>query len=54
MSALIQFVISCDDLSSDKGFWFKFHCEKCCNGYMPRFQPIGITDSLLQAARPFF
>ena len=54
MSALIRFIISYDGLSTDKGFRFKFHCEKCCNGYMSRFQPIGITGSLLQAARPFF
>ena len=56
MNALIRFVASYDDLSTDKGFRFKFHCKTCRNGYMSRFQPnaIGIAGSLLQAARPFF
>jgi hypothetical protein len=34
MSSLIQFVANYDDLSTDKGFQFKFHCDKCRNGYM--------------------
>ena len=45
MSNMIQFVANYDDLSTDKGFQFKFHCDKCRNGYLSRFQPnaIGIT-----------
>ena len=56
MSDLIQFVANYDDLSTDKGFQFKFHCDKCRNGYMSRFQPnaIGIAGSLLQAASSLF
>jgi len=56
MSDLIQFVANYDDLSTDKGFQFKFHCDKCRNGYMSRFQPnaIGIAGSLLQAAGSLF
>jgi RNA polymerase subunit RPABC4/transcription elongation factor Spt4 len=56
MSTMIQFVANYDDLSTDKGFQFKFHCDKCRNGYLSRFQPnaIGIAGSLLQAAGSFF
>ena len=56
MSNMIQFVANYDDLSTDKGFQFKFHCDQCRNGYMSRFQPnaIGIAGSLLSAASNFF
>ncbi len=56
MSTLIQFVANHDDLSTDKGFQFKFHCDRCRNGYMSRFQPnaIGIAGGLLQAASSLF
>ena len=56
MSSLIQFVANYDDLSTDKGYQFKFHCDKCRNGYMSRYQPnaIGIAGSLLQAASSLF
>jgi rRNA maturation endonuclease Nob1 len=36
--ALIQFVENYDDLSTDRGFQFKFYCDKCRNGYMSGFQ----------------
>ena len=54
--AMIQFVRNYDDLSTDKGFQFKFHCDKCGNGFMSRFQPsaIGIAGSLLNAAGNLF
>ena len=50
--ALIQFVRNYDDLSTDRGFQFKFHCDKCGNGYMTQFQPstIGVAESLLNVA----
>jgi uncharacterized OB-fold protein len=53
---LIQFVANHDDLSTDKGFQFKFHCDRCRNGYMSRFQPnaMGIANSLLHAASSLF
>ncbi len=56
MSNMIQFVANTDDLSTDKGFQFKFHCDQCRNGYMSRFQPnaMGIAGSLLSAASSFF
>jgi hypothetical protein len=54
--ALIQFVRNYDDLSTDKGYQFKFHCDKCGNGELSRFQPslIGTAGSLLRAAGDIF
>ena len=54
--AMIQFVRNFDDLSTDKGFQFKFHCDKCGNGFMSRFQTsaIGMAGSLLSAAGNLF
>ncbi|TGE06258.1 zinc ribbon domain-containing protein [Hymenobacter fodinae] len=56
MSNLIQFVANHDDLSTDKGFQFKFYCDKCRNGHMSRFQPnsIGIAGELMRAAGSLF
>ena len=53
--ALIQFVRNYDDLSNDRGFQFKFHCDKCGNGYMTQFQnsSIGVAESLLNVAGNF-
>jgi membrane protease subunit (stomatin/prohibitin family) len=54
--ALIQFVRNYDDLSTDKGYQFKFYCDKCGNGELSRFQPslIGTAGSLLRAAGDIF
>jgi len=54
--ALVQFVSNYDDLSTDRGYQFKFHCDKCGNGYMSRFQAsaIGTAGSLLRAAGGLF
>lgn len=54
--AMIQFVRNQQDLSTDKGFQFKFMCDKCGNGYMSRFQPnaLGIAGSVLNAAGSIF
>ena len=38
MSELIQFVANYDDLSTDRGYQFKFYCDKCHNGYLSEFQ----------------
>ncbi|TGD79570.1 zinc ribbon domain-containing protein [Hymenobacter wooponensis] len=56
MSNLIQFVANHDDLSTDKGFQFKFYCDKCRNGHMSRFHPnsIGIAGELMRAAGSLF
>lgn len=53
--ALIQFVHNYDDLSTDRGYQFKFCCDKCGNGYMTQFQAstIGIAESLLNVASDF-
>jgi hypothetical protein len=50
--AMIQFVNNYEDLSTDKGFQFKFHCDKCGNGCMSRFQTstLGVASSVLSAA----
>jgi len=54
--AMIQFVRNYDDLSTDRGFQFKFHCDKCGNGFMSRYQAstIGTAGSLLRAAGSLF
>jgi hypothetical protein len=53
---LIQFVQNYQDLSTDKGFQFKFHCDKCGNGYMTHFQPstLGMAESALHLASNLF
>ncbi len=53
--AMIQFVGNYDDLSTDRGYQFRFHCDKCGNGYMSRFETstIGTAGSLLRAASSF-
>ncbi|HEV2915881.1 MAG TPA: zinc ribbon domain-containing protein [Pyrinomonadaceae bacterium] len=54
--ALIPFVRNHDDLSTDRGYQFKFYCDRCGNGYLSRFQPsaIGTAGSLLRAAGDLF
>jgi hypothetical protein len=42
----IPFTDNYQDLSSNRGFQFKFHCQKCGNGYMSTFQ----TNTLGAAA----
>jgi RING finger family protein len=53
--ALIQFVRNYADLSNERGFQFKFHCDKCGNGYMTQFQTssIGVAETLLNVAGSF-
>ena len=53
---MIRFVNNFQDLSTDKGFQFKFHCDKCGNGYQSNFQTstIGMAGSLLRAASDIF
>jgi hypothetical protein len=53
--ALIQFVNNYDDLSNERGYQFKFHCDKCGNGYMTQFQTstIGMAESVLNVASSF-
>jgi membrane protease subunit (stomatin/prohibitin family) len=53
---MIKFTANYDDLSTDRGYQFKFHCDKCGNGYMSRFQPslTGTAGGLLRAAGDLF
>ena len=44
--AKIPFTDNYVDLSSNRGFQFKFHCQKCGNGYVSTFQ----TNTLSTAA----
>ena len=54
--SLIPFVQNHDDLSTDRGYQFKFYCDKCGNGYMSRFRAsvVGTAGSLLRAAGDMF
>lgn len=50
--AVIEFVQNYDDLSTDQGFQFRFHCDRCGNGYMSSFQAnkLGMAGGFLRAA----
>ncbi len=52
----IEFVQNYTDLSTDKGYQFKFFCDKCGNGYMSSFRAsaIGIASSAAQVAGSLF
>ena len=54
--SMIQFVQNYEDLSTDKGYQFKFHCDKCGNGFMTEFQTsaIGMAESALRVAGSVF
>lgn len=53
---LIQFTSNVTDHSTQQGYQFEFHCDKCGNGYMSAFQPskIGMAEGFLRAASGFF
>jgi ribosomal protein L32 len=55
MSA-IQFVENYDDLSTERGYQFKFHCDRCGNGYLSTFEnsTLGTAAGLLSAAGSLF
>lgn len=52
----IEFVQNYSDLSTDKGYQFKFFCDKCGNGYMSSFRAsaIGMASSAAQVAGSLF
>lgn len=54
--AVIEFVQNYDDLSTDQGYQFKFHCNHCGNGYMSSFIPnkLGMAGGFLRAAGDLF
>lgn len=53
---LVQFVHNYDDLSTDRGYQFKFYCDKCGNGYLSAFETsvVGTAGGLLRAAGDLF
>ena len=53
---MIRLTANYDDLSTDKGYQFKFYCDRCHNGHMSRFQlsMAGTAGSLLRAAGDLF
>jgi hypothetical protein len=52
----IPFTGNYEDLSTDRGYQFKFFCEKCQNGYMSSFQAskIGMLGSAARVAGGLF
>lgn len=54
--SMIRFTENYEDLSTDRGYQFKFFCDKCGNGYLSSFQTsmTGVAGGLLQAAGNMF
>src|SRR5258706_15786071 len=54
--AVIEFTGNYQDLSTDKGYQFKFFCEKCGNGYMSSFKTstMGMAASAVEVAGSLF
>jgi hypothetical protein len=52
----IRFTGNYEDLSTDRGYQFKFFCEKCQNGYMSTFETstIGMLGSAARVASGLF
>ena len=54
--ATVEFTGNYEDLSTDRGYQFKFYCEKCGNGYMSSFKSskLGMAASAAQVAGNLF
>lgn len=54
--AMTAFTSNISDHSTDNGFQFEFHCDKCGNGVMSTFVPskVGMAGNLLKAAGSLF
>jgi hypothetical protein len=54
--SLIKFTANYDDLSTDRGFQFRFRCDKCGNGCETRFQTFtaGVVSDVLRTAGSLF
>ena len=52
--ATIPFTDNYTDISSNRGYQFKFHCQKCGNGYMSTFEAsmLGSAASAARRNRP--
>jgi membrane protease subunit (stomatin/prohibitin family) len=56
MNDRIEFVRNYTDHSTDQGFQFEFHCDRCGNGYRSSFKPsvTGTISGALDAASSLF
>lgn len=56
MTEMIQFVANYQDLSTDRGYQFRFDCDKCGNGFLSPFETsiLGTGAGLLRAAGDLF
>jgi membrane protease subunit (stomatin/prohibitin family) len=54
--SMIWFTGNYEDLSSDKGYQFRFRCGKCGNGYLSSFKvsSLGLASSAFRAAGNLF
>src|SRR5690348_5742254 len=54
--AMIEFTSNVTDHSSDQGFQFEFHCDKCNSGLMSSFvaSKAGMATGFLRAASSLF
>ena len=52
----VDFTGNYEDLSTDRGYQFKFYCEKCGNGYMSTFQSskLGLAATAAEVAGGLF
>jgi hypothetical protein len=56
MATNVPFTDNYEDLSTERGFQFKFNCERCGNGYMSSYQNnvTGMAGDALRAASGLF
>lgn len=56
MSEPIEFTGNYQDLSTDRGYQFKFFCQKCGNGYMSTYQAstLGMAKAAIDVANSVF
>lgn len=56
MADVIEFVQNYSDLSTDRGFQFEFHCDRCGTGYRTRFKAsaTGAVTEVLDTASSLF
>jgi len=54
--SMIAFVANYEDLSTDKGYQFKFMCDKCGNGFVSGYEAnkLGTAAGLIEAAGNLF
>lgn len=56
MSEPIEFTGNYDDLSTDRGYQFRFYCGKCRNGYLSSYQAstLGMAKAAIDVASSVF